>query len=187
MSGRLLGDERRLHDVGADHSAPNLDVDPPAGLDVGREEGERDPALEHGREVAARNLAGAGTVDEHRLPLAWRLAAVDEETPQAAGDAPLPLRLQRGAAAEGPLPPADHPAQPGLERGDAGAELVAVQRQPGLQAQRVARAEAGGIDTGVEHGLPEVGCDLGRHRALDAVLARVAGAGRETWVGLPLA
>ena len=47
------------------------------------------------------------------------------------------------AAPEVALVEAHHPAEPGLQRRDAGAELVAVQRQPGLEAQRVARAEPG--------------------------------------------
>ena len=74
------------------------------------------------------------------------------------------LLLGRRAAsrpAEVALVPAHHPAQPGLQRGDARAELVAVQRQPGLEPQRVAGAEAGGLDAGGEHGVPE-GAGVGR-------------------------
>ena len=53
-----------------------------------------------------------------------------------------PFLFERGPAGELSLVPADDPAQPGLERGDARAELVAVQRQARLEAQRVARARA---------------------------------------------
>ena len=88
------------------------------------------------------------------------------------------LGLERGAAAEVALVEAHHPAEPGLQRRDPRAELVAVERQPGLEPQRVAGAEPGGRDPGVEQRAASTrGRGVGGHVELDAVLAGVAGAG----------
>ena len=65
------------------------------------------------------------------------------EAAQPAGDAAVALGLERRPAAEVALVEAHHPAEPGLQRRDARPELVAVQRQPGLEPQRVAGAEPG--------------------------------------------
>ena len=107
------------------------------------------------------------------------------QAPEPPGDAGLPLGLERRLAPELGVPP-DDPAEAGLQRGDARAELVAVQRQPGLEPQRVAGAEAGRGEAGLEHRRPERRRDLGRDGALDAVLAGVAGAGDDALDALPL-
>ena len=84
------------------------------------------------------------------------------------------------AAPEVALVPRHHPAQPGLQRGDARAQLVAVQRQAGLEPQRVAGPEARRASTpAASTRVPHRGGGLGRHGQLDAVLARVAGAGHD--------
>ena len=67
-----------------------------------------------------------------------------------------------------------------------GPELVAVQREPRLEAERVAGAQTGRGDALGEHGIPEARRHLGGHGALDAVLARVAGAGHEAGGPAPL-
>ena len=55
---------------------------------------------------------------------------------------------------------------------------MAVQRQPGLEPQRVAGAEPGRRDAGADDRRPTAtAAGVGGHRDLDAVLARVAGAG----------
>ncbi len=88
--------------------------------------------------------------------------------------------LEGSASPEVALVPPDHPAQAGLQRGDARAELVAVQGQAGLEAQGVAGAEArpGGHRRRASAS-QKAGGHLGRHGALDAVLAGVAGAGHD--------
>ena len=62
----------------------------------------------------------------------------------------------------------------GLQRSDARAELVAVQRETRLEAEGVAGTEPGGHDPGRGDGLPELGRVAGGHRQLDPVLAGVA-------------
>ena len=85
----------------------------------------------------------------------------------------LLLCLERRAAPEIGLGPADDPAQPGLQRRDAGAELVTVQRQTGFEPQRVARAQPRGFDPGRAQRVPECGRVGGLDVELDPVLARV--------------
>ena len=51
--------------------------------------------------------------------------------------------LGTGEAALLAPPLADRPGEPGLDRGGGGVDVVAVERQAGLQAQRVARTQAG--------------------------------------------
>ena len=110
------------------------------------------------------------------MALAGHLSTLGGDAAQPACDAARLLGLERRATTEVALVEAHHPPEPGLERRDPRAELVAVQRQPRLEAQRVARTEAGGGDPGVDQALPPL---LGRaHRdvQLDAVLTCVAGA-----------
>ena len=64
------------------------------------------------------------------------------------------LGLERRRPRNVVLAPGHDPAEPGLQRGDAGAELVAVQRQPGFEPQRVAGAEPGRRDAGRERAPP---------------------------------
>ena len=128
---------RGWDDFGGEVGAAEVDLDRGAFLDVRREEGEGDALAQHGREVAAGDHAGGLAVDQHRTAVAGRPAAFHQQPPQPPRHASLALGLERRPAAEGPLLPADHPTQTGLERRDPGAELVAVQRQAGLEPQRV--------------------------------------------------
>ena len=66
------------------------------------------------------------------------------------------------------------PAQPGLDRVAVGAEVVAVEVKADLEAQRVARAEAGGRGAAVQQRVPEGGGGSGRKQDLHPVLARIA-------------
>ena len=88
-----------------------------------------------------------------------------------------------GALAAGAAHLLDGPAQAGLDRAGAGVDVVAVQAQPGLQAQRVARAQPGRLDLGQvdQRTRQRHGRFLG-HRDLEAVLAGVARA-RDVTVG----
>ena len=104
---------------------------------------------------------------------ARRAAALGGDAAEAAGDAALLLGLERRSAAEVALVPAHHPAEAGLQRRDARAELVAVQRQAGLEPQRVAGAEARPARCRRRGARPTSRRRLGgRHGDLDAVLAR---------------
>ena len=76
-------------------------------------------------------------------PVAQRLPAVGDQAAQPACRAVGAFLLEGGPPGEGALVPADHPTQPRLERRDARTELVAVQRQARLEAQRVAGTQSG--------------------------------------------
>ena len=142
------------------------------GLEV---EGRRPPRAGYPVLVTPAGCA----VDEHRLVGAGRAAALDGEARAGGGPTPRSLSAASGVPApEVALVPADHPAEPGLQRRDARAELVAVQRQAGLEPQRVAGAEPGGLDAGGRAPRPRPRrARIGRDGDLDAVLAGVAGAG----------
>ena len=75
----------------------------------------------------------------------------------------------------------DRPGEAGFDRRGGRVDVVAVQAQAGLQAQRVARAQADRADLGLreQRARQRFGL-LGRHRDLEAVLAGVARAGDET-------
>jgi hypothetical protein len=66
----------------------------------------------------------------------------------------------------------------GVEGVGVAIELVAVERHPGLEAERVARPQPGGHDTGIPAGggerLPDLGAAPPVHEHLEAVLAGVA-------------
>ena len=75
------------------------------------------------------------------------------------------------------LGPGDNPPETRLERGDAGAELVAVQRQGSFQTQCVTSAESRSLDASGCQRFPQCRGGRGRHGDLDTRLARVARAG----------
>ena len=151
------------------------DVDLGADADLRRQEGERDPPLQHGREVAARDLARDLAADEDGVLGARRPASLGEQASQGAATARTALGFQRLAATEGALVPADHPPEARLQRSDARPELVAVEGQAGFETERVAGAESrpAGRRRRRRHARirPQ---RLDRHGALDAVLAGVA-------------
>src|SRR5205823_12094321 len=94
-------------------------------------------------------------VDVDALLGARWLAAGREQAAQATSGAPLALGFERAPAAEVTLVPAHHPTKAGLQRRDAGPELVAVEREAGLEPQRVARAQTGRGHARGQHGSPE--------------------------------
>ena len=150
-------DERGRHDGAGQVGAADVDDHRGALGDVRRHEGEGDAVTEHRREVAARDDA-----DLRRRRRARRSPARGGRRPSVA--MPTSVRatpasrsaIARLAAAELRLVPRHDPAEPGLQRRDARPELVAVQRQAGLQAQRVAGAEPGRADAGGDDRLPQV-------------------------------
>ena len=71
------------------------------------------------------------------------------------------------------------PAQPGLDRAAILGQVVAVEVEAGLHAQRVARAEPGRRGARGDDRVPDRAGGVRRDEQLDAVLARVAGAADE--------
>ena len=101
-----------------------------------------------------------------------------EQAAQTARHTALLLGEQRLAPAELALVEAHHPSQPGLQRRDAGPELVAVERQPRFQPQRVACAEPRRLYPRVHDRSPHGRSRVGGHMELDTVFAGVPGASR---------
>ena len=127
----------------------------------------------------------SGALAQQRA-VSQRLAPVSHEAAQPPSRAVRPLLFERGPTGEITLVPTDHPAQTGLERGDAGAELVAVEREPRLETKGVTRTQSRRDDALGQHGLPEVGRHLRRDGALHALLPRVARAGHQARGAGPL-
>ena len=169
--------EGRLDHLGRQVPAPHVDDHVVAHPDIGRQERQRDALAQHRREVAAGDHADLVVAPTDRAAVAGRAALLGQKAPQPPARPGLALGLQRGPAPEVALVPAHDPAQAGLERSDAGTQLVTVQGQPGLQAQGVARSQPGGRDPCVDQALPHGRGVLDADRHLHAVLAGVAGAG----------
>ena len=153
---RQDADERGGDDGAGQGGAADVDRHRRPVDDRRRDEAEGDAVAEHRGEVAARDLA-----DEHRRRRRsrtrrgaaagprWRCPTRCRRTPasRSASRASRPAELR--------LAPRHDPAQTGLQRRDARAELVAVQRQAGLQPQRVAGAEPGRSHAGADDGVPQ--------------------------------
>ena len=85
--------------------------------------------------------------------------------------------LQRGLADEVALgDQVDGPGEAGVERRDVVVHVLAVQVHAGFQAQRVARAQAGGLDAGGGSAFHRAPTWVAGHADLEAVFAGVAGA-----------
>ena len=155
------------------------DVDHDRGADLGgrRHEREGDAVPEDRREVAAGDHADRLIVDEHGTIGARRPPALGGDAHQRRRDARGALGCKRLAPTELVLRPRDDPPEPGLQRGDARAQLVTVQWQGCLEPQRVASTEAGGRDAGAGDRGPQIAGGCVGHGDLDAGFAGVAGAG----------
>ena len=117
-------------------------------------------------------------VDDHSALGSRRAAAFGGDADELALDARRRARPIRACLpAELGLVEGDHPRQAGLQRRDAGTELVPVERQPGLEPQRVACAEPGRLHAGVDDRRPQRLGRLGRDGDLEPGLTGVAGAG----------
>ena len=117
---------------------------------------------------------------QHFVAVAADAAAAHFESDQLARDALLLLLRKRVAADEIAFVELDDPAEVGFERRDGGVDLVPVERHLGFQAQRVARAQAAGLDAefraGLENLVPEARRLRGRDVDFESVFAGVAGA-----------
>ena len=124
-----------------------------------RHEAERDGAIERGREAAGGDAAdrGAGGIEDFGA-LAGRGALDEEADADAAQIAGEFLEDAWRAGEIGGLAAAlgDGEVEPGLGGRDRLVEVVAVERQAGLEAQAVAGAKADRLDALVgEKGVPE--------------------------------
>ena len=104
------------------------------------------------------------------------------EAHQAARHALGLLPLQQGATREVlPLDEFGNPPQPGLDGRGSVVQVIAVEAEAHLEAKRVARAQAYGLDAelgaGLEDGVPYPQRGLGPEVQLEAARARVSGVG----------
>ena len=140
----VLRDERQ-RDAGRGHLVPRMSIatsspgSVPGSTNASAmphsSTGEKLPELMRPISVPSRSTGLVG---------AWRATTLDAQSTQDRCDPGVPLALERRPSSEVALGPADHPAETGVERGDALTELVAVQRQRGLEPQGVARTQPGG-------------------------------------------
>ena len=132
------------------------------------------PWSRHGRQRAARHLAAA----DDRVALAGDAGAGQHERHELLARCPLALRPDDLRADEARVLLAA-PAEAGLDRPAVLGQVVAVEVEADLEAQRVAGAEADGRGAAsVSASQTAVACS-GAMQQLDAVLAGVAGAGDE--------
>ena len=90
------------------------------------------------------------------------------------------LQVDAGACAAAAPHFLDGPVQAGLDGGGGRVDVVAIQAQAGLQPQRVARAQADGLDLGLGQQGAGQGVGLcGGHRHFKTVFAGVAAAGHK--------
>ena len=167
--------ERRLHDLGRLERTAHVDLDLRALGD----------SMVARRRARCRARARARSCRDVTMPALRRRCDSGRRRAAAGGSAVSRPRSRRADAAgafsassaalprKSALSQPTTQREPGLQRRDPRAELVAVKRQARLQAQRVAGAESGGRRAGGEDRLEELPRHLGGHRALDAVLAGV--------------
>ena len=123
--------------------------------------------------VAGRDDADLRSVLQlHRITGARDGLVLDLDTDQLADDLAALLGQEGFLADEVLVILAEH-SQSGHHRADVGAELVAVQRQAGLEAEGVAAAQAAGLDAGRDEAVPQVHGAFRGGVQLEAVLAGV--------------
>src|SRR4051794_29608739 len=171
----LLAVERLGADLGGPRLAANVDLE--GGARLGAAAGEvrhADALVQARRQRPARHLAAA----DHRVALAGDPRPREHEGDEALGRAVGPRTSHRLGAdeARGLLAA---PAQPGLDRPARLHEVVAVEVEADLEAQRVPRAQARGLRAALRDGVPDGAGVLGLEQQFDAVLAGVAGPAHE--------
>src|SRR5256885_10473400 len=158
-----------LHDRVA-RLAAHVDLEASAGLGaLGRHVGHADPHTEARGHGPAGHLAAA----DHRVALARDARSVDHERHQALSRAGLAHRAH-GVGADEARGLLAGPAEPGLDRPALLHEVVAVQVEADLEAERVARRQSGRRRAGREQGVPDLAGPGRIQQQLDAVLSPVA-------------
>ena len=137
-----------------------------------------DGAAERGREAARRDLADDLAADRDLRALARDRLALGQEADALARRALGDLLLDDRGAGEAALHAAllaDAPQQARLDRRGRGVDVVAVEAEAGLEAQRIARAQPDRLDLrlGQQLARDRIG-GVGRRRDLVAVAAGIA-------------
>mmetsp|Transcript_21803 Transcript_21803/g.85364 ORF Transcript_21803/g.85364 Transcript_21803/m.85364 type:complete len:361 (+) Transcript_21803:556-1638(+) len=154
----------------------------------GGQVGQRHRLVDRRAERAAGDDADLGAVGGDDLgALAHRHALLANEADALARRPVRELGVDDGRAgvatgtgATGAAHLLDRPGDARLDRRGGGVDVVAVQAQAGFQAQRIARAQADGLDLGVCQQLAGQGDGVVRVNGdFEAVFAGVAGAGQE--------
>src|SRR5215472_3758794 len=178
-------DEGQRHDLGRQRLAANDQVEGMAGgghSGLGIAHSQR--TVEARAEAAAGDLADlpAGGVLDFRM-LAGRLAALGQDADAPALGALPQLALDDRGPRKATLAPAalaDTPGEPGLDGGRGLVDVMAVKAEPGLEPQRIPRAQADGLHLGHPQQAPrQAVCGLAWHRDFESVLSGIAGAGDE--------
>src|SRR5690606_32072131 len=173
-----MGDERHRRDPGGKTLAPDFDFQFGAlrGVRAG-DVGHRDRMAERWREAAAGDAADFLVAEIDQRALARGQAAFERET-DALRVGPVfdqtEDALGARKAAVGAATLADREAEAGGDRVGVGRKILPVERQPRLQPQRIARAEADRLD--LDLGAEATGDRLrvlGRNRELEPVLASI--------------
>src|SRR5690606_16171472 len=140
----------------------------------------------HGHRAANRRAEAAAGDLSHACP-----CSIDDldvlacyHSPFGSDAYPLPLHalpklalhdFRTGEAAAFPAALADRPGEPRFDRRRSLVQIVAIQAEPGLKPQRIARTEPRGLHLILVEQLPREALGLvGRNRHLEAVLPRVA-------------
>src|SRR5689334_3993549 len=180
LSLRVMRNEGQLHHFGPHALTPDVDLDFRAGAGaIGRQVRRTDRRVYGWRQRAAPHDVHLVAVEEH-----WKAVARDRlrlrhlEAHEPALDALELLLLQCFQPREWrPLLKLHDETQAGLIRRRGVVDVVAVERQPGLEPQRVARAESDGFRASrADEGVPELLGIAGAAVQLEAVFAGVAGA-----------
>src|SRR5205085_514361 len=177
-----MGDERQRGDARVEQLAALLELELASGFgEVARDIAHGDRALERRRETTAGDPAEliAFAIEDQRT-FAHGLSAVDVEADALLGWPILQLRENPERTREAAFRAAalvDREVEAGHDRRRLAVDIVAVQRQPSLKAQRIARAEPdrpGGV---VSHDrIGKLGRASSGHGNLESVLASIAGA-----------
>src|SRR2546425_5621621 len=175
--------ERQLHDLCGHALAPDVDLEAGAGLHLlPRQVGHADRGVGGGRDGAAADHVHLAAVEIDPVTVAGhalRLAHPEPDEPALDALQPLP---PQGGGPDGvrALLELPDPAEARLEGGDRGVDVVAVERVTRLEPQRVAGAQPARLAAPRSHERQPQSLEV-RAAAiqLEAVLARVAGAGEE--------
>ena len=157
-AARQRADERGRHDRAGQRGAADVDGDRRALADA--RAGGRPRAMPWPSTGEKLPLVTTPTRRRRRARRTRRAAGGGPRWRCRRGGGRRPRRARRASAARprnSGLPHATTQPSPACSGVMPGPELVAVQRQPGLQAQRVAGAEAGRHDAGADDRRPQVG------------------------------
>src|SRR6185437_12843326 len=175
-----MRDKRQRCDFGRLRAAADGDGESGTGCGEGwRHEAQGYGAAKAGRKSAAGDPANHRAVRAQNLGAVAGRGALDQQADTAASESTGKfLEDARGAREVGGLTtPLRHgEVKPRFGRRDGLVEVVAVKRETGFKAQRVARTEADRLDAGIgKQGIPRLTGPVGRDQEFKAILAGIAG------------